>query len=401
MVSPTNSKDPLELARRQLDFSAVATGAPSVKEVLFKAQTMAPISPARPWQRITATATAAGLLCLLVLAPWLPQRSCLALLKVDFERQFDRPAAQELLSLFVREMPDAALLGADYGASGAAASSQGPLTMRVSSLSLGTAELERAVRRVIDEQAPDAQPCQVHSGQIRHTAWHSPLTRALSLIDGQAGRRGTSTADEQSRQVLANGEVLAEGLRGQLAQSGRRLEDFGFIGFGAGEAAGYDFVLDCWPAGVGISVENYQGLLDSEQSEVQQRALDFFTAANLCDSRLVLTSNPQPWLPLVVEVRDSLGRYDPRLTSRLQAWIEQPSAAERSSIDFDPQELIGAALRQAIPDYECLIEFDSGPSIHAAGGYLPKAIVTVTGVKLHQYPPLVPSKFTDHENVEY
>lgn len=401
MVSPTSNKDPLELARRQLDFSAVATGAPSVKEVLFKAQTMAPISPARPWQRITATAAAAALLCLLVLAPWLPQRSCLALLKVDFERQFERPAAQQLLSLFVREMPDAALLGADYSATGTAGNSQGLLTMRVSSLSLGTTELERAVRRVIEEQAPDAQPCQVHSGQIRHTAWRSPLTRALDLIDGQRDGQPASSSDQQARLVLANDDVLAEGLRGQLAQSGRRLEDFGFIGSGAGEAVGYDFVLDCWPAGVGISVENYQGLLDSEQAEVQRRALDFFAAANLCESRLVLTSSPQPWLPLVVEVRDSLGRYDPRLTSRLQAWITQPTAAERTSIDFDPQEHIDAAMHQAIPDREYLVEFDRGPSIHAAGGYLPKAIVTVTGVKLHQYPPIVPSKFTEHESVEY
>lgn len=402
MASPTGSKDPLELARRQLDFSAVATGAPGVKDILFKAQTMAPLSPARPWKRITATAAAVAAVFLLVLAPWLPQRSSLALLKVDFERQFERPAAQELLSLFVREMPDAALLGAGFAsATGTAGGSAGLLTLRASSLSMGTAELERTVRRVLSEQAPEAQPCQIHSGQIRHIAWRSPLARVTALIEGRGGRAAESASGAVAHSVVAQEAVLAEGLRGQLAQSGHKLEDFGFVDGSAGAVAEYDFVLPCWPVRVGVSVENYQGLLDSEQVRIQRRAAEFFRAANLYDTQLVLASGPQPWLPLVVEVRDIDGQPDPWLTGRVQAWVVQPASSELNSIDFDPQELVSAAAKRALPDYECRIEFDQNPGASDRAGSLPAVRVTVTGLRMQQFPPIVPSKFSEPADSEY
>ena len=70
-------RDPLEAARAQLDFGAIARDAPSARDVLFKAQTIVPLAPPRPWWRAGAAAAAVVALAVLALAPWIPQSAAL------------------------------------------------------------------------------------------------------------------------------------------------------------------------------------------------------------------------------------------------------------------------------------------------------------------------------------
>ena len=43
MTGNNYSRDPLDLARQELDFAALASSAPAVKDIMYKAQTMAPL----------------------------------------------------------------------------------------------------------------------------------------------------------------------------------------------------------------------------------------------------------------------------------------------------------------------------------------------------------------------
>ena len=75
--------------------------------------TMVPISPVKPWKRITATTGALLLLAVLVMAPWLPERASLNLLRVSFEREIAQKEAYELASLFTRAAPESVMVSAE------------------------------------------------------------------------------------------------------------------------------------------------------------------------------------------------------------------------------------------------------------------------------------------------
>jgi hypothetical protein len=381
MVPANNSKDILELARSQLDFAAIASDAPSTKEILFKAQTMVPISPFKAWRRIAAATGAVVLLAALLFAPWLPHNASVSLLKISFEQQVSHQDAYSLISHFAREIPRQVLLGAEMSdAKRAGGGGQGYLAIRLSSVSQSPEQLER-IADSIAEDSDFAQAYQVLTGRIDFTSWSSPLSELSGLRSHERDAASPAANKELAHSILSHKEVFAKGLKGQLGQLDRRLTDFGFIGAKSGEADRYDFVLDCWPADVGVSVEHYQDLMDHEQSAIRQRSAEYLETFNLRNEGLARVVGPQLWLPIVVDVYERDASYNPQLTSRLQAWIEQPDALELASLDFDALECVRAALDHVIPENDYRLDYvrSSGPSSNTTRVY--KVKVTVLGAR--------------------
>jgi hypothetical protein len=404
MMAPVRSgSDPLELARQQLDFAAIAAGAPSSKEVLFKAQTMVPISAPRPWRQTATVIAVLALIIGLAVVPWLPQRSSLALLTVGFEQRFERPEAQEVVSHFVREMPGNVLSGVDYD--------DGRLSLRLSSFSRSSGELKEAVDGIVKDYPGSAGSYQVRAGQVDLTRFASPYAAIARLVIGESySQHASGLGGELAEEVLANVDVLAEGVARQFKRVGRELVSFEFIVPGAvdEQLERYSFTVDSWPCAAGVVVRQYEDLRVLEQEDLQERAETFLTAANLSNAVSGLTDVPQPWLPVLVEVRD--GRRladetghpprDPRLTQRLQAWIDQPTAAELRSIDFEPRECVEAALEHVLPAHECRLDQERvGKS--AADVPLYRVVVTVTGALLHPRGELTHAEVEVEDDLEY
>lgn len=375
MMTARNIKDPLELARQELDFAAMAASAPSSKEILFKAQTMVPLSPPRPWKRIGATAAAVVLAAVLIAAPWVPQRSGIALLRVSFEQQFSRPQAQDIISHCLRELPGHALLGAEYDEAGT-----GSLALRVSSLNHSSGQLHDAVDGVIRTYPEALQPYQMQSRQVNLGRTSSPAAMAWRLLAGKGTNNKPSTSDPVAANVIENKGVLATGIASQLHRAGYELKHLDFVLPGTDAKREYSFSVDCWPYPVGVAIAQYDDLSASTQQELRRRVEEFLATANLRETSLVLTAQPRPEYPLLVDVQWASGQHDQRLTAEVQAWIEQPTATELTSIDFEPQDPLLKALESVLPGYEHRIEYKR---MEAAGSAVPlyKITVVLTGRK--------------------
>jgi hypothetical protein len=374
MMTAGNIKDPLELARRELDFAAIAASAPSSKEILFKAQTMLPLSPPRPWKRIGATAAAVVLAAVLIAAPWVPQGSGMALLRVSFEQQFSRSQAQDIISHCLRELPGQALLGAEYDATGMG------LALRVSSLEHSSGQLHDAVDDAISTYPTVLQPYQVQARQVSLGRTASPATMAWRLFAGNGSEGKPSTGDPIAMNVVENKDVLATGIASQLRRAGYELKRLDFVLQGTEAKHDYSFTVECWPYPVGVTISQYDDLSASTQQELRQRVEDFLSTANLRETSLVLAKQPGAEYPLLVDVQWASGQHDQRLTAKVQAWIRQPTAAELTSIGFKPQDPLLDALAEVLPGYEHRIEYTR---TEAAGSTLPlyKITVVITGRK--------------------
>jgi len=375
MMTAGNIKDPLELARRELDFAAIAASAPSSKEILFKAQTMVPLSLPRPWKRIGATAAAVLLAAVLIAAPWVPQRSGMALLRVSFEQQFSRSQAQDIISHCLRELPGHALLGAEYDATG-----MGRLALRVSSLKHSSGQLHDAVDDVISAYPATLQPYQVQTRQVNLGRTDSPAVMTWNLFTGNGSEGKPNTSDPIATDVIENKDVLATGIASQLHRAGFELKRLDFILPGTDAKHDYSFTMECWPYPVGVTISQYDDLSASAQQELRRRVEEFLTTANLRETSLVLAEQPGPGFPLLVDVQWASGQHDQRLTAKVQAWIEQPTAAELTSIGFEPQDPLLDALAKVLPGYEHRIEYKR---MEAAGSTVPlyKITVVITGRK--------------------
>ena len=115
-VNPTRpTVDPLDAARQQMNFEAIAEQAPASKDILFKAQTIIPISAPRPWDRLAKGTGILGVSALLLFAPIIPRSASVALVNVQFEQQqFSREDAQLLVYDVLRDLPGDVLLGAGF-----------------------------------------------------------------------------------------------------------------------------------------------------------------------------------------------------------------------------------------------------------------------------------------------
>ncbi|MBN2082322.1 hypothetical protein JW859_08965 [bacterium] len=397
METVRHGKDPLELARRQLDFAAIATQAPSSKEILFKAQTMVPMAPVRPWQRLAKTVGIAVAAGLLIFMPWLPQRASFSLVRITFEQTFNQYDAQDLVSHYTREMPVNVLTGVDY--SGGASGKTGHLTLRASSAYHTSVDLRRTVEAALSSAGYEL-PYQILDGQINRTTWKSPAEQVVDFVAARTDGRRLSNSD-LARSIMRRESVYAEGLRAQLRQLGYQLEDFGFTGRDAGERAGYDFTIACWPEDIGLSVRHYQNLTDSEQTEIRERTREYLTTLNINRDASNLVDAATNWLPIVVYVYDTSGRYDPQLTARMQAWIEQPDANELASVTFEPLDSVRDALKHVIPDYQCRLDYLSADNPYAGAGRFYKIKVTQTNLKAGNRALTDLSQFSDEDELSY
>lgn len=398
MMTAGNTKDPLELARQELDFAAIAASAPSSKEILFKAQTMVPLSPPRPWKRIGATAAAVVLAAVLVAAPWVPQRSGMTLLRVSFEQQFNRPQAQDIISHCLRELPGHALLGAEYDATGT-----GRLALRVSSLKHSSGQLHDAVDDVISAYPATLQPYQMQTRQVSLGRTDSPAAMVWRLVAGNGSEGKPSTRDPIAVDVVENKDVLATGIANQLHRAGYELKHLDFIMPGTDVEHEHSFTVDCWPYPVGATIAHYDDLSASAQQELRRRVEDFLAMANLRETSLVLAEQPVPEFPLLVDVQWTSGQHDQRLTANVQAWIEQPTAEELTSIGFEPQDPLLKALENVLPGYEHRIEYER---MEAAGSTLPlyRITVVITGRKVapaREVSALSSRTSPEDEDIEY
>jgi len=402
MVPANNSRDVLELARRQLDFAAIASDAPSSKEILFKAQTMVPISPFKAWRRIAAAAGAGAVLAALLFVPWLPARSSASLVKLSFEQAVSHQQAYELISHFARELPRNVLLGAELSnPAEQQAADDGHLAIRLSSVSLSASHLSG----IADELAASSDNpglYQLLTGDINVTSWGSPVGKIGKLLNWRGGKTSKEAGDSLASSIFNHENVFAAGLAGQLTQLAHQLTRFGFITARQSTSTNYDFVINCWPADVGVSVLHYHDLMDSEQEAIRQRSAEFLETFNLRSEGLALIGEPKIWLPIVVNVYDRGGSYNPQLTSRLQSWIRQPEQLELASLDFDALDSVRQALERVIPNYDYRLDFvrTSGPSSNTARMY--KVKVTVLGPRERTAEKMyIPAMQDDDAELEY
>ena len=363
-----NLRDPLELARRQLDFAAMASAAPSVREVLFKAQTMVPLNPARPWQRTAATAGAVLLIAAAVFAPWIPARQQFAVLAMQFDHRMAQNEAQQAINAVVRLLPEDTLASAEFKTKGpetaGVGEAEGLLTVQLASPRRSRAELEK-LGRAVNWAASDAAPgaASFSGEQYSYTDWASPLKRVQALLGAKRAEQTSKYAPGRklALEILDRQVVFDKALAARYAGGSPPAELTGFAFLSPLErknAPDYDFMLPTWPAAAALSVHGYKVESESRQADIRAQAEDLLRDASLLDASTQLSSEPVAWMPVIVTALDSAGRPDRVLTSKLQAWIGCPGDGELLSPDFDLEALISHALAQVLPDAKCTVSYE-------------------------------------------
>ena len=379
-----NNRDPLDLARKHLDFAAMAAAAPSSKDILFKAQTMVPLSPTKPWWKVSKLTILSMVVIALAFVPWMPSKSSLAMLNVQFEQQFERPEAQEVVLNFVKEMPEYALLGVEYGIEKDGKVEPGQLNIRVNAVNRSPQDVQDRVNSVIDAYSVTDQPYNIHARQIWVSRFDSPFMTLMHYL-GSSSEPRSREDDPLAREILANEAVFAQGLKSQYAQQGIKLEKCGFLNSRSitGDLE-YQFTVDGWPRDLGVTVEHYNDLTDHEQLEIRRTAEDFCRSANLRETGMMLASTPQQWMPVIIHVVGADDGVDPRLSAMVQAEMVQPTEAELMSIEFDVEVPIMEALERALPGHEFQLDYEVAHTSYQTGAYyLVKVTVLPTTVSGH------------------
>lgn len=391
--NPTyRNSDPLELARAQLDFAAMAAAAPSVREVLFKAQTMVPLSPTKPWWKAATVAGAAVLLAAALALPWIPVNATLALASLQFDRQYTRAEAQQLVDIVVRGLPQQALAGAQFGAAGD--SERGPLTVTLTSLADSEAGLRQAMEALDFGAAIElAQGATLSTAAIKARRWHSPLSLAFSALRPSAYElKMAQPGREIALGVLNNQQLYAQALAAELAavEPSASLQACEFISErGPVLERRYSFEVPAWPAPLGITLSNFAQLGAQQQAALRWQVEDFARRMNLSWGSLVLAETPQSWLPVLVDVHNQHDVSDRVLTERVQAWISQPDERELYNPEFSLNALIGNALERVLPGMDYRVDYirdgDARPNGMRPYFY---ATVTVVGPRQRTLRPL-------------
>jgi hypothetical protein len=376
--------DPLEWARKQLDFEATAKRGPTPREVLFKAQTIVPI--ARPHiNSKPLTATAAVLLALAVLlAPWLPERTALLTAYIVLDRQYTRAQAQEITYKTAKRLPSDELLGAQFLTNaGADENASGALRLSFTTLGAPAAKLAAdanwALMSVIKGDPAKLQ----RPMHLQSVSWRSPV---MTLWNAVATLKVKKSATERpgeklSQNLLRHQQLVLDGLRDQLDKEGFTVSAASYLDLGGkGSGSTHDLALDSWPVPLGLSIERYSALGEKERARVRASAQGFLDRMNLGAAPLAFTDQPTPWLPVLIEVRSPSGLPDRFLTDRLQARIKQPTSEDLSRTGFDVVQLVDTALKEVLPDEECRIDYEALRDGQPANrGDLYKVAVSLSG----------------------
>ncbi|MCH7472933.1 hypothetical protein IIA79_08290 [bacterium] len=384
--SNQHMKDPLDAARARLDFAAIAAAAPSARDILFKAQTIVPTAPARPWWRVATSAGVALLILAAIFAPWMGRQTVLTSLKVSFEQELARHEAQELVHQLVRELPDNMLLGAAFqaGSQSGAEGQNGRLELRVTGLGRRLPALKSWVTRLVDaRQGASLMPLFDEGETIHRAIWESPLDRLLNRLAPQ-GRlaKWRHPGNAHARMIADSEQLFAESLASKLGglDEDYRLKELRFVteaDYSVSE--GFDFTLPAWPGRVAVDVYPYKLLTDSEQAGIRSAVEGRLRELNLVGSSLQLFDQDIAQLPITVDVFNPQGMRDRYLTERLQAFIEQPSRKDMASVAYDVKDPVEKALSRFLPLAEYNAEYQRAGAINGVwhgSYYLVKVKIT-------------------------
>lgn len=357
--APKPTVDPLEAARQQLDFEAIAQSAPSVKHVLFKAQTMAPIAPAKPWGKIGLAAACAVATLMLLFAPLVPHTAILALVKVQFERQFTQEEAQELVFAVTRDLPDNALLGVTFGkAPGqSAVDSSGKLLLSFTAFNNSPEALAKTSMFILKTVAPESQPFFSATHRVKSQTWHTlPALLGSMLNRKNNGPSYPLSKVGAARDALNMEQLVAFGLAEELEQAGYRLLRFKFMGAASGTLpSGYDFSLPAWPTWIAVDLDGYSSLSDHQQAETRLVTGEYLRSVNLASSSLMLSTSSSSAHPVLITVTLPDGRRDAYLSAKVQAWIEMPQADPPKTVRSLIIDAVGQAVQKVLPGAQAII----------------------------------------------
>ena len=384
-INPTRpTVDPLAAARQQLDFEALAERAPSSKEILFKAQTIVPITPIRPWEKVAKGGSVLALAALLLFAPVVPRTASLALVNVQFEQQkFTRSEAQQLVYDVLRDLPDDVLLGAGFArALGQPQdNSQGRLQLNLIKFNETPERLAAIAGEVIEFKPKAGLPFYSSTTVARSSQWNSiPRAIAAAFRKDQPEPQPPLDQFRIVREILGNAELIGEGLRDRLMQqAGLELDHFGWTSALDQELPeGADFVLPAWPRWVSIGVVGYEYMMDGQQAGIRLNAEDYLAQLNLGLRGANLCRDAIQDCPLVVSVVAPGDAADPYLSALVQAQLAPELSKHQTITETQAEKLVEAACRKVLPQYELTVSVkaitQSGPG---AGPAAYKATVRV------------------------
>jgi len=345
MMTPKfDGRDPLAAARQQLDFEAMAKDAPSAKTILFKAQTIVPMVPARPWERFGKAGAVLAVALILVFAPLIPTTAQLALVRVQFENTFSRNEAQQLVFDAAANLPPQLLAAADFaeppGQSDDAAS--GRLTLRLASLRLDPDELAEAALDSL-EGAGGARPFVTPASGATRRSWQSiPNALASRLTRTDHGISHFPASNSLANDIINNSAMIEAALADHLAQSGFERDSF---------------VLPAWPRWARIGVTGYAGVPQLQQQEIRAKAAEFLDGLLLGSQDVLLSDTPGPELPVVLTVADRKGSADPVATRLVQAEFGSLVREHPPLGKFETEELVDRAVAGVLEDLDYRISY--------------------------------------------
>jgi hypothetical protein len=356
MTPKLPGNDPLAAARQHLAFEAMAKDAPSVKTILYKAQTIVPMAPVKPWERFGKAGTAMAIVLVLLFAPLIPTTSQVALVRLQFENTFTREQAQQMAYTAAANLPSQLLAAADFTVAPGQDADQtaGRLTLRMASLRLSPEDLASAALDSVDTAG--ARPFVTPTTAASRRTWHSIPSVLISRFSSEEREISHfAAANALANDIIANQSMLEDALAGHLAQGGYQLESMSFVENDAREPHGQDsFLLPAWPLWVNITSRDYGSLPRLQQQEVRNRAAEFIDGMLLGSDGIMLTDAPGPQLPVLLTVADRNGHADPVATRLVQAEFGGLLEAQPPLGKFETEELVDTAVATVLAglDYE-------------------------------------------------
>lgn len=383
MAPQIPSNDPLAAARQHLDFEALAKGAPSSKTILFKAQTIVPMVPHKPWERIGKAGAGLAVALVLLFVPLIPTTTRLAMVKVQFENTFTRDKAQEVAYDMARNLPAQMLASAEFAEAPGQAADQhtGRLTLRLASLRLSPEELAEASHDSLDGVA-DAQPFITPTTAAQQRTWQSiPQAIATRLRKEDNKVSNFPPANTLANEIIGDSRMFGSALAAHLAKSGQHLVSFAFVDDGANALQPADsFLVPAWPRWMSVGVADYDALPRLQQQEIRTDAASFLGGMLLTSSGIVLADRPGQQLPVLLTVADRNGNADPVATRMVQAEFGSLLAEKPPVGKFETESLVNTALKSVLDgldykvDYRQYSVFEPG---QAEDTYL--ATITING----------------------
>ena len=351
-----SGRDPLRLARTQLDYAAMSAAAPSVKQVLYKAQTMAPYAPPQFWKKAAKGAAVAAAAALLLFAPIIPNQVSYTLLRVEFERPLAPARAQDAIDAVVKNLPSEVTVGIEQRHTQTSQQAIAPrVVLRLGAAGVSGSWLRHRAEDALASVANEAQPLYYPAEEYRQGHQVNLVQAVMGLMAPEARPHYNlhGPYGEQAERLLALEPVLREEVAARLAVGGYQLSGLKFTEQPASVPAGYDFVIQSWPMPAAVAVTGYAGELDSEQQSVRLAVEDCLRYFNLMPETAENLNPEAQWPAIAVVLEDISGSLNPQLAARVQSRISQPSLKELDHPAYDPSQPVEEAVSEVLPWAQC------------------------------------------------